>query len=415
MLFSAAESAFLSVNKLRVRFLRQKGDRRAIRVGRLLENKEQLINTFLTGNTLVNIGLSAILTSVAMDLFGNAGIAAATFVATILLLIFGEIAPKSLASHYPDKIAFALSGYASFFKTLLLPFVFLFTKFVFLLARFAGVKPEKKAATFTEEDIKTFMEVGEEEGVLAENEKDMMHKVFRFTDLEAKDIMQPRTTWKAVPLTASYRSVVELSQKTSFSRFPVFDDDIDDIKGILYMKDVLNYADKPGQFNVKQVMRPAMFIPETQKMSSIQEALRANNQSIAIILDEYSQTAGLLTTEDITRELFGTVNDEFSARQMQELIQVSDRYQIADGAIRIEDLNASLGTTLNSTKSDTFAGWLLEQFDRIPAQGDVVTHQDMLFIVQRMEGLRISKVLIEHNGGTSPENAGRAAQLEEDA
>lgn len=395
MLFSAAETAFLSVNKLRVRFLRQKGDRRAIRVGKLLDNKEQLINTILAGNTLVNIGLSAILTSIAMDLFGNAGIAAATFVATILLLIFGEIAPKSLASRYPDKIAFALSGYAMFFKTLLLPFVFLFTKFVFLLARIAGVKPEKSAATFTEEDIKTFMEVGEEEGVLAENEKDMMHKVFRFTDLEAKDIMQPRTTWKAVPINANYRSVIELSQKTSFSRFPVFDDDIDDIKGILYMKDVLTYADKQSQFSVKKVMRPALFIPETQKMSSIQEALRANNQSIAIILDEYSQTAGLLTIEDITRELFGTVADEFSARQMQELVQVNDLYHIADGAIRIEDLCAQLGIEISSTESDTLAGWMLEQLGCIPETGSVVVLPGLVFIVKNMDGLRISKVIIK--------------------
>ena len=378
-----------------MRFLRQKGDRRAIRVGKLLEKKEQLINTILTGNTLVNIGLSAIITSITMDLFGNAGVAAATFVVTILLLIFGEIAPKSLASRYPDKIAFALSGYTMFFRTLLLPFVFLFTRFVFLVARCAGVKPEKKAVTFTEEDIKTFMEVGEEEGVLAESEKDMMHKVFRFTDLEAKDIMQPRTTWKAVPVTANYRSVVELSQKTSFSRFPVFDGDIDDIKGILYMKDVLDYADKQRQFDVKQVMRPALFIPETQKMSSIQEALRAHNQSIAIILDEYSQTAGLLTTEDITRELFGTVNDEYSARQMQELVEVSDRYQIADGAIRLEDLSAHLGTELSSTESDTLAGWLLEQLGCIPEKGTAVAFQGLLFIVQRMEGRRIAKVIIE--------------------
>ncbi|MBQ0166481.1 MAG: HlyC/CorC family transporter [Treponema sp.] len=395
MLFSAAESAFLSVNKLRVRFLRQKGDRRAIRVGKLLDNKEQLINTILAGNTLVNIGLSAILTSIAMDLFGNAGIAAATFVATILLLIFGEIAPKSIASRYPDKIAFALSGYAMFFRTILLPFVSVFTKFVFLLARIAGVKPEKKAATFTEEDIKTFMEVGEEEGVLAEDEKTMMHKVFSFTDLEAKDIMQPRTTWKAVPINANYRTVIELSQKTSYSRFPVFDNDIDDIKGILYMKDVLDYADKPREFEVRKIMRPALFIPETQKMSSIQEALRANNQSIAIILDEYSQTAGLLTIEDITRELFGTVSDEFSARQMQELIQVNELYHIADGAIRIEDLCARLGIDISSTESDTLAGWMLEQLGRIPEKGAVVALPGLVFIVKNMEGRRISKVIIK--------------------
>lgn len=395
-----------------MRFLRQKGDRRAIRVGKLLEKKEQLINTILAGNTLVNIGLSAIITSIAMDLFGNAGVAAATFVVTILLLIFGEIAPKSLASRYPDKIAFALSGYTMFFRTLLLSFVFLFTKFVFLIARCAGVKPEKKAATFTEEDIKTFMEVGEEEGVLAEDEKDMMHKVFRFTDLEAKDIMQPRTTWKAVPIDANYRTVIELSQKTSFSRFPVFDGDIDDIKGILYMKDVLNYADKPGQFSVKKIMKPALFIPETQKMSSIQEALRAHNQSIAIILDEYSQTAGLLTIEDITRELFGTVNDEFSARQMQELIEVNDRYQIADGAIRLEDLNARLGTELSSTESDTLAGWLLEQLGSIPEKGAVVTLPGLLFIVQRMDGRRIAQVLIERN---DPQNEEQAPTAGEDA
>ncbi|MEE0998127.1 MAG: CNNM domain-containing protein, partial [Treponemataceae bacterium] len=310
-LFSMSESAFLSVNKLRIRFLRRKKVKKAIRVGKLLDKQEELINTILIGNNIVNISISSILTKISLELFGNAGVAAATFVVTILLLIFGEITPKSLGSRFPEKIAFGLSGFLTFCFVILRPLVFIFTKISDFAKFLTGSRKTKIQKSFTEEEIKTFIEVGEEEGTVEKDEKEMLHKVFKFTDLEAKDIMQPRTKMVTINLDAKYQDIIGLSEKTHLSHFPVTNTNIDDICGILHLKDALPFFSKPETFSVKSVMKKPLFIPETKKMSSIQEALRESNQSIAIVLDEYSGTAGLLTIDDISSEIFGTLSDEY--------------------------------------------------------------------------------------------------------
>ena len=212
MFFSASESAFLSVNKLRIRFLKQKKDKKAIRIGKLLEKKDQLINTILVGNSLVNIALSSIVTAICVSYFGNSGVAVATGVATVLLLIFGEITPKSFGTNYPEFTASALSLFILFCKKLFHPFVYMFTAGVSLVSRIAGIKTGEQKETFSEEDIKTLMEVSEEEGIIDSNEKTMMHKVFKFTDLDAKDIMRPRKEMSVIPVTAKYRDVIEISR-----------------------------------------------------------------------------------------------------------------------------------------------------------------------------------------------------------
>ncbi|WP_178843054.1 CNNM domain-containing protein, partial [uncultured Treponema sp.] len=224
-LFSASESAFLGLNKLRVYFLREKGDKRAIRAGKLLEKKEELLNMILVGNEIVNVTLSVVLTSIFLKLFGPAGLGIATFAATILLLIFGEITPKSLTTRYPEKFSFALSGYVCFFFFLLRPLVVIFTSISRLFLKIFGISTKKKQATFTEEEIKTFIDVGGEEGVLEKGEKNMMNRVFKFTDLNATDIMVPRRDVVGIETTASYRDIIQLSERTRISRFPVYAED----------------------------------------------------------------------------------------------------------------------------------------------------------------------------------------------
>ena len=236
LIFSASESAFLSINKLRVRFLRNQKNKRAVRTWRLLNNKERLINTLLVGNNIVNIAISSILTVIAIDLFGNAGVGIATFVATLLLLIFGEITPKTVATRHPEPIAFFFSGFICVLEVVLNPVVFILTEFSRIVLKLFGIDTKKKNVSFTEEEIKTFIDVGGEEGILGTSEKTMMRRVFKFTDLEAKDIMIPRKKIISVPLTARYNDIIELSERCSLSRFPVYHKDIDDIVGILYVK-----------------------------------------------------------------------------------------------------------------------------------------------------------------------------------
>ena len=250
MIFSASESAFLSINKLRLRLLRNKKDKRAIRAGKLLDKKEKLLNTILVGNNIVNIALSAIITSIALELFGSAGVGYATVIVTILLLIFGEITPKTIGTRHPEGVAFLLAPLIKFFGWIFTPVVFILTKVTRLIASVFGVKFSEKKVSFTEEEIKQFIQVGEEEGVLQAGEKTMMHRVFKFTDLSAKEIMVPRTKITAIPMDITYQKLIELSQKSHLSRFPVYNKDLDDIKGILYMKDVFCNGLDESSFNV---------------------------------------------------------------------------------------------------------------------------------------------------------------------
>ena len=394
MIFSSTESAFLSINKLRVRSLRNKKDRRAMRVWQLLNNKERLINTLLVGNNLVNITLSSIITVIAIKLFGNTGVGIATFVTTMLLLIFGEISPKTIATHHPEKIAFFFSGFIYIVEIVLTPAVFIFTGITSGALKIMGVDTKKKEVSFTEEEIKTFIDVGSEQGVIEKNEKTMMHRVFKFTDLEAKAVMVVRKNIKVIPLDAKYQDVIELSERLRLSRFPVFKKDIDDIVGILYVKDLLFYKNNPQDFSVEKVMRPPLFILETKKMSSIQQMLRENRQSMAVVIDEYSGTEGVLTSEDIAREIFGPIADEYKNYAKKSQVQIKNTSSDeVDGLIRLTDINEQLNIKLESELSETLAGYMLEKLDSIPEPGDSITSSGYRFTVSKMDDHRIAKVV----------------------
>lgn len=394
MLFSAAESSFLSVNKLRIRFLRRKKVKSAIRVGKLLDKKDSLINTILIGNNIVNIALSAILTTIAIQLFGPAGVGVATLLTTVILLIFGEIAPKTLGSKHPEQIASFLSFFIIIIKFLFHPFVVTFTGISRFSAKLIGVKNTSKKETFSEEDIKTLMEVGEEEGIIESGEKTMMHRVFKFSDLEAKDIMSPRTSMVSIPITYKYKDILELAQKTKYSRFPVYQDDIDDIKGILYLKDILPYTESQTTFELKKIIKQPLFIPETKTMTSIQQTFLEKKQSIAIVLDEYSGTAGLLTMDDIFQEIFGSMRDEYDQRSTSDIVKIAQNQYMINGMTRLVDIQEQLAININSTNNETIGGWLSEKLDRIPEKNDSIHDLGWNFEIIATNQRRVIEVLL---------------------
>lgn len=395
MIFSSSESAFLSINRLRIRFLRSKKDRGAIRVGRLLDRKEQLLNTVLVGNNIVNIAITALLTSLALQLFGSSGVGIATLASTVVLLIFGEITPKTVGSRHPEPVAFLFSGLISFSMKLLSPLVFVFSGFARLASRALGIKSNQKTVSFTEDEIKNFIDVGEEEGVLEQDEKRMMHRVFRFTDLAAKDIMVPRTKIVAISLTASYHSIIELAQQSRLSRFPVYRQNLDDIVGVLYIKDMMFYQGKSDNFFVQDIMRPPLYIVGTKKMSSVQQMLRENRQSLAVVIDEYSGTDGILTTEDISREIFGTVGDEFYQARMPQTVELAQGEALVDGAIRLTEVAERFGCSLHSEFYETLGGYLSEKLDKVPVEGDFYREQGMLFTVKEADATRILTIHVK--------------------
>ena len=401
MIFSASESAFLSINKLRLRLLRNKKDKRAIRAGKLLDKKEKLLNTILVGNNIVNIALSAIITSIALELFGSAGVGYATVIVTILLLIFGEITPKTIGTRHPEGVAFLFAPLIKLFSWIFTPVVFILTKVTRLIASVFGVKFSEKKVSFTEEEIKQFIQVGEEEGVLQAGEKAMMHRVFKFTDLSAKEIMVPRTKITAIPMDITYQKLIELSQKSHLSRFPVYNKDLDDIKGILYMKDVFCKGFDESNFNIKEVLRSPLFILETKKMSSIRQMLEENKESMAVVLDEYSGTAGILTTEDISEEIFGSIYDEYDSVDIPEIEKKSNHEAILSGSARLIDVNEILGTNLNSENYETINGYLTELYDGFPEKNTEIQDDVCVFTILDSTDRKINKVQIKKRGENS--------------
>ena len=391
-LFSASESAFLAANKLRVRFLREKGDRRARRTARLLEDKERLLNTLLVSNELVNIALSVIITMLALRLFGAAGVGLATAAVTLLLLVFGEITPKCITTRYPEAFAFAVSGFISALVVVMSPFVAVFTALSRVCLSLFGLKAEEKSVSFTEEEIKTFLDVGSEEGVLDSGEKKLMNRVFRFNDLAAVDIMVPRRDIVGISASMTYDDIVRLSRKTRFSRFPVYRRDLDDIIGVLYIKDLLPYAADRQSFILGNVMRSPLFILGTKKMTSIQQMLLENRQTFAVVIDEYSGTDGILTSEDISREIFG----DFSAPDSEDFTsEQSFLGEEFDGSARLSDLEDALKIKLVSHGNETIAGFICDRLGHIPAENEAVSEGGYRFTVAAMDGLRVARVLCE--------------------
>ena len=399
MLFSISESAFLGMNKLRLRILRKNKNKRAVRVGKLLDKKEHLINTILISNDLVNIFLSAILTSIALSLFGQKGVTVATFTATILLLIFGEITPKTIATRCPDPIAYGLSGFVSVFVKLMYPLVFVITAFAQLVLRVFGIKPNRHKKSYTEEEIKTFFEMSSESGIIEEDENRFMNQIFKFSDLEAQDIMVPRTRIRAVPYTANYRDIVELSQRLGFTRFPVYRKSIDDIVGIIYLKDMIKYKSCPGDFKLQSVMRPPLFILGTKTMSSVQQMMFENHQSIAIIVDEYSGTDGIVTEKDISREIFAMPGDDSLRGKVFDFDNVEDKRDFEiNGSVLLRVLKEDLKIPLTSDINETIGGWFTEQINRMPKNGDIVEYEGWCFEVKKIQAHRIERLRIFREG-----------------
>ncbi len=395
MLFSISESSFLGMNKLRLRVLRKNKDKRALIAGRLLDRRERLINTLLVSNDIVNIFLSSIITSIALETFGQKGVGIATLIATLLLLIFGEITPKTISTRCPDRIAYALTPFVQVVVVIMRPVVAVVTFIARCVLRIFGIRTNAKKQSYTEEEIKTFFDISSESGVIEENENRMMTQVFKFSDLEAQDIMVPRTKIRAVPHDASYRDIVELSQRLGYTRFPVYRESIDDIIGIIYLKDMLAYKESQSTFNLQKVMRPPLFILGTKKITSVQELLFENHDSMAIIVDEYSGTDGVITEKDISREIFALPGENSLRGKVFDFDNVEDKSDFEiNGSVLLRDLKEDLHIALESNINETIGGWFAEQIDRMPEAGDTIDFEGWRFTIKKIQAHRVERIQI---------------------
>lgn len=396
MMFSISESAILGMNKLKLRIKKKNKDKKAIRVSKLLEHKEQLINTLLMANDIVNIFVSSIIASLALDFFGDKGVGIATIVATVLLLIFGEITPKTISTRCPDKIAYGLSGFVKFVYILLFPIVKIVTFFSKIVLRIFGIKLKNKKQSYSEEEIKTFFDLSSESGAIQKDENRMLSQVFKFSDLEAQDIMVPRTKIKALPINSNYTDIVETSERAGFTRFPIYKNSIDDIVGIVYLKDVLPFKENPKDFDIQKIMRPPLFILGTKKMSSIQQMFFENRQTIAVVVDEYSGTDGIVTEADISKEIFAMPGDSSLRGKVFDFDEIENKNEFEiNGSVLLRDLKEDLKIPLDSNINETIGGWFTEKIGRMAENGDRFTYEGYIFTVEKVQSHRIERIKIK--------------------
>ncbi|WP_315110546.1 hemolysin family protein [Clostridium intestinale] len=390
--FSASETALMSLSKIRIRHMVEDGVKGAKLVEKLTEDPNKLLGSILVGNNVVNIGASALATSVAMKAFDESGVGIATAIMTILVLIFGEITPKSIAKQRSEGVALKVSGIVNIFVKTLRPFVAIFTFISSFILKLFGADLNKNQPFITQEELKTMVDVGEEEGVLEEEEKEMIFNVFEFGDIQVKDVMVQRVDIVALGLDSTYDDVIDIIKEEQFSRIPVYNDSIDDIIGIMYVKDLILLNNKDN-FKVQDCIREAYYTFEFKKVTELFKEMKKSRNHMAVVLDEYGGTVGIVTIEDLLEEIVGEIEDEYD--ELEEEIEVvkEDEY-IVDGRIRLDDLSDLIGVKMESEEFDSIGGFVIGQLGRIPEPKEEVSYENMRFVVEEIDKNRIKKVRI---------------------
>jgi gliding motility-associated protein GldE len=388
--FSGSEIALFSTNRVKIRKLAEEGDRNARVLEELLSRPNRLLTAILVGNNLVNIGAAAIATSLAIQFFGSKGVGLATGVMTLLVLIFGEITPKGVATRNSERISLLVARPIATLVKLLYPIV---KVLVFITKPIVTAFGGKSNIPFvTEEEIKMLVEVGEKEGVIEKEEKEMIKGIFEFGETTAKEVMVPRIDMKCISADATIEDGIKLALETGHSRFPVFEESVDNIIGILYTKDILRYLDK-RKLKLRQIIRPAYYVPETKKLDELLEEMQEKKTQIAIVVDEYGGTAGLVTLEDIIEEIVGEIWEEHEVIE-RPIQKIDDTSAIVLAKASIEDVNEELGINLPEEEFETIGGLIFNALGKIPTIGEAVEINGVSLIVEKMRGRRISLVKV---------------------
>lgn len=393
--FSASETALLSINKIRLRSLCEEGNAKAKVVEKLLKDKESLISTLLVGNNLVNILASSLSTVIAVEIFKDKGVGIATGVVTLMILIFSEITPKSLASRYADSLALSFGRVISFLVIIFRPVVVILNLISGVIIRVLGGKYEE-VPKITEEDLKTFVTVGHEEGVLEQEEKEMIHNVFEFKDTEIREIMTPRIHVVSIPVDATYEELYKIYQEERFSRLLIHSDSYDEIIGVINLKDLLFKDIDPDNFKVTDYMRDAFVVYEFNHIGDVFALMKKERVSLAVVLDEYGIMSGLVTFEDIIEEIVGDIDDEYD--QDEELIkQIDTNTYLVDGSINFNEINDEIGTHFDSDEFESIGGMVLGQCNGVPDLHHKLIIDDVLIEIERMHKNRIALLKITKN------------------
>ena len=377
-----------------MRTLADNGDKRAARVLHVTGNPGKMLSAILIGNNIVNLSASSISTSLAIHLFGNTGAGIATGMLTFLILIFGEVTPKTMATIKADSMSLTVAAPIGLLMKILTPVIFIINKLSLGLMFLLHVNIKDAQKKMTEEELRTIVDVSQENGVIEHEERDMIHNLFDFGDAEAKEIMVPRIDMTFVQADATYQEVLDIFRQDMFTRLPVYEDSTDNVIGIINMKDFLLQNDTP-EFSVRNLLREPYFTYEHKNTADLFLEMRKSSISLAIVLDEYGVTAGLITLEDLLEEIVGEIRDEYDADEEDDITRISDREFYVLGSANLNDVSEALSLHFTSDDYDTIGGYCLGLLDHLPEKNEIIlTDNNILLRIDRMEKNRIERIYI---------------------
>ena len=370
--FSSAETALTTVSKMRIRTLAEAGDKKAITLMKVIEDPGKMLSMILVGNNIVNLSASSMMTTLTMELFGSKAVGVATGVLTLLILVFGEITPKTMATLNAERLSLAYAGIVYWLMRLLTPVIFLVNKLSTAVMFLLRVDPNKKPDAITEDELRTIVEVSHEEGVIESEEKKMINNVFDFGDAVARDVMVPRIDMVMVDVNATYKELIELFRKERFTRIPVYDN--------------------AQKFSLRDLLRQPLYTYEYKKTAELMVEMRKTSNNIIIVLDEYGATAGLITLEDMLEEIVGDIRDEYDEDEEDEVKEIAPDEYLVSGSAKLDDLNDRLGLELESEDYDSIGGLVIGLLEHLPEEGEEVSCENIRLVVEHVEKNRIDKI-----------------------
>lgn len=393
-MFSASETSLMSLNKFQLQQMLDSKARGARRVQHLLSDPGKLLSGILIGNNLVNIGASSILTSLAIDLFGSTGVGIATGVMTLLILMFGEITPKQLAAQKSDRVALRLAPFVQVVVTVTTPAIFLLNLITGFMIRLLGGETDRNQPNITEAELKTIINVSHREGVLGTGDKEMINNIFDFRNAKAGEVMVTRTYITGLSVDTGFDEMLRVINESQYSRIPVYEETMDHIVGILYVKDLL--ALKPEEirdFDLRQFMREPAFTYEFKSVKELFEEMRDERNHMMVVLNEYGGTEGIITIEDLVEEIMGEIEDEYDTESPEVENLEPGEYRV-NGTLKLNDASRLTGLKIESDDFDTIGGFLIGQVDRLPEVGEVIEYDNCRFVIERIDRNRIGKIRI---------------------
>lgn len=405
--FSSAETALTTANRVRLKTLADDGNKRAQTALDVLDKYGKMLSAILIGNNIVNISASALATTLAIRIHLSVGIA--TGALTVFVLIFGEIVPKNVAMVYSEKLALFYAAMIAGLMKVMTPVIFVVDKVSGGLLKLLHIDTSKRTA-MTETELRTYVEVSHEDGVIESEEREMIYNVFDFSDAVAKDIMIPRIDMATVNVDAGYDEVMELFKECMYTRIPVYQEEKDNIIGLINIKDFILVEDK-AQFKINDIMRQAYYTYEFKKTADLLIEMREKRVNVSFVLNEYGAAVGMITLEDLLEEIVGEIRDEYDEDEEELIQQIEERVYLVEGSMKLSDINDELGTLLSSEDYDSIGGLIIENLDRLPEDGETITtEQGITLKVQGISQNRIVKVLM-----TLPENNTETEEVENDS